>query len=146
MSLTTEQIELIRSSWARVVPISAMASQLFYARLFKIAPETEPLFRSDLEEQGRKLMESLTFIVDHLDQIDELTKAAEALALRHLKYGVTADQYAPVGEALVWTMGHLLGPAFRAQQREAWLVAYALLSNHMITCAYSEAPRSASSA
>lgn len=138
MALSAEQIALVRSSWARAAPVASLASRLFYGELFKLAPETKALFKSDMKAQGAKLIATLAFIVDHLDRPDTLLPAAEALAKRHLDYGVTAPQYAPVGEALLWTFDELLGADFGEPEREAWAEAFTTLSDHMIQAAYSE--------
>jgi hemoglobin-like flavoprotein len=53
--MTPAQIGLIQQSFSKVAPISKQAAALFYGRLFEIAPEVKPLFRGDMDEQGRKL-------------------------------------------------------------------------------------------
>ncbi|RYF62188.1 MAG: hemin receptor, partial [Comamonadaceae bacterium] len=37
--MTPHQIELVQSSFAKVVPIADQAAALFYARLFELAPD-----------------------------------------------------------------------------------------------------------
>src|SRR5690606_29205002 len=103
--MNPEQIKLIQESWAKVVPIAPTAAQLFYERLFETAPEVRPLFKTDLKDQGAKLMKMLGTIVARLDHLGELVPAAQALAVRHVAYGVKAEHYAPVGAALLWTLG-----------------------------------------
>lgn len=34
--MTNEEIELVKTSWAKVVPISDVAAELFYGKLFEI--------------------------------------------------------------------------------------------------------------
>ena len=70
---------LVQQSFARVLTISDAAAALFYARLFALDPALRPLFRSDLHEQGRKLMQMLKVAVAGLDHIDGLVPAVEAL-------------------------------------------------------------------
>lgn len=139
MTLTAAEIETIRTSWAKIPPVAPMAARLFYGRLFRIAPETRALFSDDIKAQGRKLTATLGFVVDHLDRPEILGPAARDLAIRHVGYRVTADQYAPVGEALVWALKELLGPVFGERERAAWLAAYAALSEMMIEAAYGPA-------
>jgi nitric oxide dioxygenase len=59
------------------------------------------------------------------------------LAKRHVEYGVKAEDYSPVGAALLWTLEQRLGKEWTPQLAEAWGAAYALLSNYMIGEAYS---------
>lgn len=136
MALSQADIKLVRRGWATAVAASDQTAEAFYARLFQIAPETRPLFSSDMELQGRKLVATLDFIVDHLDELDTLIPAAEDLAVRHVAYGVTADHYAFVGTALVDTLHALLGAEFDDAQASAWVRVYGILSDQMKAKAY----------
>ena len=137
--MTPAQIDLVQSSFAKVVPIAEAAAGLFYGRLFEIAPEVKPLFGGDMKEQGRKLMTTLGVVVNNLKNPDVIVPAAKALAVKHVGYGVTAEHYAPVGAALVWTLEQGLGNDFTPETRDAWIAAYTLLSGVMIDEAYSKA-------
>jgi len=130
------EIALIRSSFDKVTPIADTAAKLFYARLFETAPEVRPLFRSDMTEQGRKLMTTLRVVVNGLHDLPAVVPVAGALAKRHVAYGVTREHYAPVGAALLWTLEQGLGDAFTPDTREAWSKAYVILSDAMIAAAY----------
>jgi nitric oxide dioxygenase len=136
--MTPQQIDLVQSSFAKVVPITDAAAAIFYARLFEIAPRVKPLFRSDMTEQGRKLMMTLGVVVNGLKNLDAIVPAAQALAVKHVGYGVTAADYAPVGEALLWTLQQGLGEAYTAEVAAAWTTAYTTLSSVMIAAAYGE--------
>ena len=125
--MTSQQIELIQQSFAKVVPISEKAAAMFYGRLFEIAPETKALFRSDMAEQGRKLMATLSAVVNALANLDAILPAASALAKRHVSYGVKASHYAPVGAALFWTLEKGLGSAWTPELAAAWTAAYTTL-------------------
>ena len=54
--LTEHDIALVRASFAEVAPIKDTAADIFYDRLFAIAPSARALFPEDLAEQKRKLM------------------------------------------------------------------------------------------
>lgn len=137
--MTPSQIDLVQSSFGKVAPIAEPAAALFYERLFETAPEVRPLFKGDMTEQGRKLMATLAVVVGGLKDLDAILPAAQALAVKHVAYGVRAEHYTPVGEALIWTLEQGLGEAFDAPTREAWLAAYSTLSGVMIAQAYGEA-------
>ena len=137
--MTENDVRLVQASFAKVVPIAPVAAGLFYDRLFEIAPQVRPLFKGDIEEQGRKLMRMLTTVVNSLDRLDELVPAAQSLARRHVGYGVKPAHYEPVGDALIDTLSKGLGDDFDSETRASWLVAYATLSSVMIAAAYPEA-------
>lgn len=133
--MTPDQIAQVRDSFAKVAPIAEPAAALFYGRLFEIAPEVRGLFNADMAEQGRKLMTTLTVVVNGLDNLPALMPAVNALAKKHVGYGVTAAHYAPVGAALLWTLEQGLGDAFTPAVRDGWTQAYTTLSGAMIAAA-----------
>ena len=95
--MTPQQIDLVQTSFKKVVPIAATAADLFYNRLFEIAPETRALFPQDLSEQKGKLMSMLGTAVTNLHKLDTILPAVKDLGRRHKGYGVTVEHYAPVG-------------------------------------------------
>ena len=50
------------------------------------------------------------------------------LGRRHVGYGVKAEDYNVVGQALLWTLEKGLKHAFTSEVRDAWLVAYGWLA------------------
>lgn len=136
--MTPQQIQLVRDSFKHVLPIREQAAELFYGRLFEIAPETRGLFKGDIRTQGMKLMAALTMVVNSLDRLESILDAVQAMARRHVHYGVTEAQYGTVGEALLWTLGQGLGDAFAGEVKEAWATAYGALAGAMIAAAREE--------
>ncbi|WP_275785457.1 globin family protein [Pararhizobium gei] len=130
--MTPNQIDLVQSSFAKVVPIRETAAELFYGRLFEIAPDVKPMFRGEMKEQGRKLMMTLGIVVNGLKDLQSILPAAETLAVKHNSYGVKPEHYTPVGEALIWTLAQGLGKDFTSEARDAWVAAYTTLSGVMI--------------
>ncbi len=132
-----DTLDRIRATWALAAADADHTARIFYGNLFRLDRSTKPLFAGDLELQGRKLTQTLTFIVDNLEDPDVLMPAAIDLAIRHVAYGVTADQYASVGAALIATFKQLLGPSFSTEDEAAWASVYGGLSSAMIEAAYS---------
>ena len=133
--MTPEKIELVKSSWAKVAPISEQAAELFYGKLFELNPEFKSLFKSDMKEQGRKLMAMLNTAVNSLDKLEAIVPAVQDMGRRHVGYGVKDEDYDTVGEALIWTLEQGLGEAFTAEVKEAWLDTYTLVATTMKTAA-----------
>ena len=129
--MTNEQIELVQSSFRQVAPIAETAAQLFYARLFELDPDLELLFKGNLTEQGRKLMQMLGIAVNSLDRMDQLLPVARSLGTRHISYGVRDKDYDTVGQALLWTLRKGLGEAFTPDVEAAWNSVYATLASAM---------------
>ena len=131
MTLTDKM--LVQQSFAQVAPIAEVAAELFYGRLFELDPKLKSLFRGDMKEQGRKLMQMLGMTVKSLDRLDEILPAVHAMGERHAAYGVTDGHYDTVGEALLWTLEKGLGKEFTPEVKRAWVAVYTLLSTEMKT-------------
>lgn len=137
--MSPEQIALIQSSWAKVVPIAETAAGLFYGRLFELDPAVKPLFKGDIKDQGRKLMLTLNTVVNGIANLGPLVPVVQDLGRRHVAFGVEAKHYDSVGAALLWTLEQGLGAEFTPETREAWSVAYTTLADVMKQAAYGQA-------
>ncbi|MDN5004178.1 globin family protein [Bradyrhizobium sp. GCM10027634] len=134
--MTPQQIALVQQSFSKVAPISETASQLFYDRLFEVAPSVRAMFPEDMTEQRKKLMSMLAAVVGGLSNLETILPAASALAKRHVAYGAKAEHYPVVGATLLWTLEKGLGEAWTPELAAAWTDAYSVLSGYMISEAY----------
>lgn len=130
--ITAQQKDQVQETWKLVEPISETAADLFYGKLFEIAPEVKPIFKSDIKEQGKKLMQMIGVAVAGLDNLGELTPAVAALGKRHSGYGVAESHYDSVGEALLWTLDQGLGEKFTDEVKQSWTTVYTTLAGVMI--------------
>ncbi|NJN16474.1 MAG: hemin receptor [Oscillochloris sp.] len=142
--MNQRQKEHIRRTFAQIEPIATVAATLFYGRLFEIDPDSKHLFRYDLgspgmAQQGAKLMQMIAVAVAHLDNLDNVIPAIEALARRHTSYGVEARHYDTVGAALLWTLEQGLGRDFTLEVHDAWTTLYGTLAGAMKQAAYTPA-------
>lgn len=129
--MTREQINLVRASFEKIAPIAEKAAALFYAKLFDLNPRLRGLFKGDVYEQGKKLMQVIAYAVENLDRLEEIVPQVRSLGARHTGYGVSDRDYETVGTALLWTLEKALGKDFTAPTRAAWTVVYQLLAETM---------------
>ena len=134
--MTPAEKSLVQTSFAKVAPIAEQAAALFYGRLFEMDPSLRPLFKGDIREQGRKLMNMIAFCVQGLDALDQLVPAVQGPGKRHAGYGVTDAHYATVGGALLWTLEQGLGPDFTPDVKAAWTTVYTVLATTMKDAAH----------
>jgi hemoglobin-like flavoprotein len=138
--MTPEQKQIVKDSWAQVLPIKDTAAELFYGRLFEVYPEVRPMFKGDMKEQGDKLMTMLNTAVNGLDNLEGLLEPLKHLGAKHKGYGVSAGDYDKVADAFLWTLDKGLGEAFTDDVKDAWVVTYTTVASVMIDGAgYDEA-------
>jgi hemoglobin-like flavoprotein len=130
--VSPDEIHLIRTSFDKLWSVSRTVTGLFYERLFELEPEAQALFRGDLDEQKLKLMGMIAAIVGALDRSELFDMLVTNLGRRHAAYGVKAQHYGPVGEALLFSLEQGLGPAFTPATRAAWAALYAEVRDGML--------------
>ena len=134
--MTPDQVKLVQQSFAKLAPIADQAAVMFYDRLFEVAPQVKAMFPADMTEQRRKLMATVSAVVNGLGTLESVLPAASALATRHVSYGAKAEHYPVVGGALLWTLEKGLGDGWTTEVADAWTAAYGMLSGFMISEAY----------
>jgi hemoglobin-like flavoprotein len=122
----------VQSSWKAVEGIAPQAAALFYQNLFEADPTLKPLFRGNMEEQGKKLMQMIGAAVGKLRELNVLVPILQGLGKRHNGYGVKEAHYATVGDALLKTLEQGLGQAFTPQVKASWAIVYGVMSSVMI--------------
>ncbi|PWT74809.1 MAG: hemin receptor [Bacteroidetes bacterium] len=132
-NMTTHQIDLIKSSWKMAAGDPVAVGGLFYGRLFKIAPEIEPLFsHATIAEQSVKLTSILSYMINKLDKLDDIAVQVVRLAKRNVYYGLKEEHYTAVGLALIWTLRRALAEKWNEELQDAWLLCYNTLFSAMI--------------
>jgi hemoglobin-like flavoprotein len=131
MSVTPQQVELVKKTWVMVVPISDKAAELFYGRLFELEPEYKSMFKGDMMDQGKKLMKTINIAVESLDDVEPLIPTLKQMGADHAGYGVKERDYNVVGAALLWTLEKGLGDAFTDEVKNAWGAVYEVLASVM---------------
>ncbi len=129
--MSPESQRLVRQSFAKVAPIAPTAAAMFYQRLFTLDPSLRPLFKGNMEEQGRKLISMIGTAVANLHRLHSIAAALRDLGRRHAGYGVQSSHYDTVATALLWTLEQGLGEDFTPETRQAWVDFYTILAATM---------------
>ena len=140
--MTPRQIELVKTSFAKIAPMKEQAAELFYCRLFELDPSLRLMFKSDMTEQNQKLMAALAMVVAGLEKLETMLPAVKELGRKHHHdYGVQKRHYEVVGAALLWTLEIGLGSGWTRELADAWTTAYLALAAAMIEGADAPRPR-----
>lgn len=130
-ALSPHQVQLIKSSFAKIYFSRDESAKIFYDQLFAIAPDMRPLFKSSMEVQGKKLMDTLALAVTATSHLESLEYLLQDTADRHVGYGATAQHYEMVGEALLWMMQQQLGSDFTPAVKAVWADLYQTIAAAM---------------
>ena len=132
MSDSEHTEDLLKESFDRLQSDFDRFSTFFYETLFRRAPELRSMFRDDLTGQGMKFITTLREISLHVDDAGSESARLEELGRYHARLGVTAENFAPMEEALIDTLRHTLGDEFTSELEAVWRKAYADMSMSMI--------------
>ncbi|MFC6082545.1 globin domain-containing protein [Sphaerisporangium aureirubrum] len=117
----------------------AKATAYFYGRLFAENPHLRGMFPPAMDVQRERLFNALTRIVWSIDSPDGLTPYLGQLGRDHRKYGVLAEHYTAVGNALLATIRRFAADMWSAEMEAAWVAAYTAAANMMIDAAEADA-------
>jgi hemoglobin-like flavoprotein len=130
--MTETEIKSIRKSFQLLDGHTELVATLFYKRLFEFDPSLRMLFRGDMKEQGKKLMDGMILLSSSLDHFHALRQSLRNLGKRHAGCGVRSEHYAIFGAALLQTMEEFAGPRFDSTLKQAWTKLLTLVSGEML--------------
>jgi methyl-accepting chemotaxis protein len=137
MSLNLEALE---TSFDLVAPRGDELMDVFYARLFEVAPAVKPLFaRTDIQAQKAMLLGALVLLRKSLRNLDPIVPKLRELGARHVAYGTQPAHYPVVGEVLIGAMAEIAGPAWTEEYEQAWAGAFDVVAGAMLEGAESVA-------
>lgn len=125
----------LRASWARVTAHGVQVPQFFYARLFLAHPHLRDMFPVSMAAQSDRLVGALGQVVSGVDNLSAVTPLVEQLGRDHRKFAVRAEHYPLVGEALLATLAHFLGPEWTPDLQQDWTEAFTLVATVMTDAA-----------
>jgi len=112
---------IVQQSWRQMGCRQDGLGGLFYASLFGANPHLRPLFPSSLEEQERKFKETLAFVVQSADAVDDkVARELNALGRRHKAYGARPEHYPIVCHVLIAVLAKSLGTDWTEEAARAW--------------------------
>ena len=125
----------VQRTFDLITPIADNAASLFYSKLFELDPSLKSMFKSDMSEQRKKLMQILGVAVSSLNNLEAIVPAVQDLGRRHVKYGVQPLHYNTVAEAILWMLEQTLGAVFTPAVKQSWTEVYTILADTMIAAA-----------
>jgi NAD(P)H-flavin reductase/hemoglobin-like flavoprotein len=128
-------LSAIEETFAIVSCAGDKAVAYFYGRLFAENPGLRVMFPASMDYQRDRLFRALTMIVRNLGRPEEMEPFACQLGEDHRKYGVQAEHYPAVGQALLATLRKFAGDAWTEGAESAWTGAYKRAAELMVSAA-----------
>ncbi|MCG5213722.1 globin domain-containing protein [Streptosporangium soli] len=129
---------LVKESFAFIEPAAVPAATYFYGRLFAESPHLRGMFPPAMDVQRDRLFSALTRIVWSVDSPATLASYLGQLGRDHRKYGVLAEHYSAVGNALIATARRFAAEIWSTEMEAAWVAAYRAAADLMIEAARSD--------
>jgi NAD(P)H-flavin reductase/hemoglobin-like flavoprotein len=128
-------VERLKASFARVAGNGDQVPQYFYSYLFLTHPALRELFPVAMSAQRDKLVTALGRIVSGVDELDRVAPFVRSLGRDHRKFGVVADHYPQVGDALLATLAYFAADDWTPELAADWREAYATVAQVMTAAA-----------
>jgi hemoglobin-like flavoprotein len=126
-------LDALETSFDLVAPKGDELMEIFYARLFAVAPAVQPLFAgSDMKRQQAMLLSALVLLRKSLRDLERVVPTLRNLGARHVAYGARAEHYPVVGEVLIGAMATVAGEAWEPRFEAAWAEAFGVVAGAMI--------------
>ncbi len=141
--MTPEQTRALGDSFKKLEGRLPELGAAVYAKLFEISPESRPLFKGNMEEQHAKLAKVFAEFIrvktrsQHFLPVtkcggEAVIPGVGPLGDRHeTKYGVQAQHYRYMREALLHALAKMLGNDFNEKVAAAWAETFDMLAEAM---------------
>ena len=126
-------INALEASFDHLAPRGDELVDVFYGRLFAVAPGVQPLFAgTDLKKQKGMLLAALVLLRRSLRDLDSIVPKLRDMGARHVRYGAQPEHYPVVGEVLIASMAEVAGDAWTVEHDSAWTEAFAVVAGAML--------------
>lgn len=124
-------VNILLSSFLKIESQNDEFAESFYNALFAKYPQVQKLFLSkETQKQKNKLIESLKLVILNVHNSENLTSRLKGLGTR-LQYGTVLTDYPLICDALLQALEKHLGRDWNPQVRQAWTLAYQIISDKM---------------
>ena len=135
--MTTDQIQLVKSTVPILKEHGVLLTSYFYKRMFVHNPELKHVFNMGNQQNSRQqtaLAMAVLAYAEHIENPAVLMPAVDHIGHKHTSLDIRPEHYAIVGQHLIASISEVLGDAASPELLEAWTLAYqqlaAIMSGH----------------
>jgi hemoglobin-like flavoprotein len=130
--MTPEQVAAVQWTAAAIDQEGERFARVFYDHLFARRPSARCLFPEDLDLQRSRLVAEILQLVAAAADLPSFLARARDLGRRHQAYGVRAEDYPFVGDALIAAVAAVTADEWGPEVEAAWRRTYVLISEAML--------------
>ena len=116
----SDPVLVLQTTSKQLLGPEAGFAEIFYRRLFFIAPEVRQLFRGELDAQKRMLTQMLESVIYATSRPKNLSLGLMSRGRQHTKYGVVPEHYPIMRQVLLETIEEVLQVRYTKPVAEAW--------------------------
>lgn len=134
--LSESQFMLIQQSLPLVANAGVSVTEHFYSRMFQKNPELKHIFNLTNQENGKQqlaLFSAIAKFATYLGEPEKLEGLKKQIAQKHVALSILPQHYPIVGTHLIATLNELFPNEFTNEIEEAWIAAYKLICDLLIT-------------
>ena len=135
MTLSTEQIELVKATVPVLRENSVALTTYFYNRMLGNNPELKEVFNLGHQRSGaqaRSLANAVLAYAEHIENPAVLAPVLDLIAHKHVSLEIHAPQYNIVGTNLLHSISEVLNISMNDPLIQAWAAAYGQLAEILI--------------
>lgn len=118
------QIDIVQSTWQKILPFREDIATLFYKRLLDLEPEFGRLIKGDMQDHVNKVTLMLDFAILNLDQLEKVLPMISVISNEYVQCNLDSNT---VRNTLILTLEQRLGDTFTLKVRGDWIQFYDLL-------------------
>lgn len=118
----------LRTSLAFMLTEDGALVNLVYDELFARFPELRGYFKNDLTAVKKKMIDTLEWIINNLNQPADVRAAARTLGKKHEGFGVRPEHYPIFRDLMVRAMAKVSGDKWTRELEADWTLSFDLLA------------------
>jgi len=131
--MTEAQNQIVKKSFPKVLEGTLSGTSILYNKFFELSPESKEFFKNtSMDRQSQMLIAAIGKIVKSIDNWDTMKPDLEALAGRHIGYGLSPEHFVYFGQAFMYMLQSIFESDWNAELEGAWRAVYQRVSEVMI--------------
>ncbi|CAM9259867.1 unnamed protein product [Chrysoparadoxa australica] len=106
---------------------------VFYTKLFELAPHLDLLVKSSIKARGRMLLSMILYMLNTTPPTKQKMVGMSELTARHAGYSCYPEHFEPVCQSLLYALGQCIGPEqWTTEVESSWKQMYSFCCYAMI--------------